>query len=271
MKYKIDHDYHIHSHLSVCSSDPLQTNESILQYAIKSGLKSICLTDHHWDEKVEKINEGWASGFYQKQDYAYICQAKPLPQSENVTFLFGCEAEMDMNNKIGISKERLDAFDFIIIPTTHLHMNKFSVSEADYQNPERLAKLWIERIDALLDMDLPFYKIGLAHPVCILMNNASEEAYLSTIELINKDEMRRIWKKAAIKGLGIEINAEDVYRIIKYKAVCDVFRMAKECGCKFYLGSDAHHPVNFENCIRQFERAIELLNLEESDKFYIGK
>ena len=31
------------------------------------------------------------------------------------------------------------------------------------------------------------------------------------------------------------------------------FRIAKECGCKFYLGSDAHHPKSFENSKKIFE------------------
>jgi histidinol phosphatase-like PHP family hydrolase len=53
--------------------------------------------------------------------------------------------------------------------------------------------------------------------------------------------------------------------------VLRMFRIAKECGCKFYLGSDAHHPKTFESTDRIFSRAIDLLGLEESDKFVIGK
>ena len=46
MKYKIDHDYHIHSHLSPCSGDPTQTPEAILRYAKDNRLEHICITDH---------------------------------------------------------------------------------------------------------------------------------------------------------------------------------------------------------------------------------
>lgn len=45
------------------------------------------------------------------------------------------------------------------------------------------------------------------------------------------------------------------------------YRIAKDCGCKFYLGSDAHHPDELEIAKKQFERMIDLLKLEESDKF----
>ena len=46
MKYIVDNDLHIHSQLSLCSSDPEQTNERILEYAEENGLKTICLTNH---------------------------------------------------------------------------------------------------------------------------------------------------------------------------------------------------------------------------------
>ena len=48
MKFSYDHDLHIHSKISSCSSDPEQTNEAILAYAKKNGLTTICLTDHYW-------------------------------------------------------------------------------------------------------------------------------------------------------------------------------------------------------------------------------
>ncbi|MBQ8717291.1 MAG: hypothetical protein IJY43_05560 [Clostridia bacterium] len=70
MRYKIDHDFHIHSHISSCSHSPEQTNERILQYAVENGLSQICLTDHFWDESVEG-----ASNWYKKQDYAHIAAA----------------------------------------------------------------------------------------------------------------------------------------------------------------------------------------------------
>ena len=86
MRYKFDHDYHIHSHLSLCSNDPAQSNERILQYAKDNGLGEICLTDHFWDEKIPK-----APDWYKKQDLAHIKQALPLPQDEKVRFLFDKE------------------------------------------------------------------------------------------------------------------------------------------------------------------------------------
>lgn len=36
---------------------------------------------------------------------------------------------MDKNFRLGISEERFDDFDFVIIPTTHLHMMSFTIDE----------------------------------------------------------------------------------------------------------------------------------------------
>ena len=48
----IDHDLHIHTELSSCSRDPEQNAAFLLSYAQRNNLKTICVTDHFWDETV---------------------------------------------------------------------------------------------------------------------------------------------------------------------------------------------------------------------------
>jgi hypothetical protein len=197
MKFKIDHDYHIHSQLSSCSHDPQQTPDRILQYAKENGLSRICLTDHYWDSAVDG-----ASQFYRPQDFDHIAKAMPLPQDEEVEFLFGCETDMDKLMTVGIPAARFDEFDFIIIPTTHLHMTGFTISNEDAESNERRAQLWVERLDALLHKSLPFGKIGLAHLVCGLIKRESREEYLNVLSLIPDAEMERLFTMAAELGCG---------------------------------------------------------------------
>ena len=47
--------------------------------------------------------------------------------------------------------------------------------------------------------------------------------------------------------------------------------IAKEAGCKFYLGSDIHHPRNMPDVMGRFNTVIDILGLTEDDKFIIGK
>ena len=49
-----------------------------------------------------------------------------------------------------------------------------------------------------------------------------------------------------------------------------MLKIAKQCGCKFYLGSDAHNPVAFDKALLRFNGAVDELGLEESDKFNFG-
>lgn len=262
MKYTFDHDFHIHSQLSSCSRDPEQNNERILKYAEDEGLHTIVLADHFWDETVPG-----ASKWYSAQDYPHICQAKPLPQSDKVKFLFGCETEMDKNMTVGCSRERMEELAFIVIPTTHFHMEKFTIAEEHLATPQTRAQVWVDKLDALLSMDLPFHKIGIAHLVCGLIWKGDRAKYLETLDSIAEVDMHRIFAKAASLGVGIEINMS--YPDEERDTVLRPFRIAKEEGCKFYLGSDAHHPAGLDNARKKFERVIDDLELTEEDKFIL--
>ena len=264
MRYIIDHDLHIHTGLSYCSGDKEQNPQRILEYAKKDDLKTICVTDHYWEKSVPCFS---GEGFYRGQDFDRISGVCPLPKEEGIRFLFGCETDLDKNLNIGITEDRFWQFDFIIVPTTHLHMHTPDQNNTD---PEYRAKLWIERFDAVLNMNLPFKKTGIAHLACHLINNSSRENYLKSLDKIPSEEMRRLFTKASDLGAGIEINQSDMdFNDNEADTVLRMFKIAKESGCKFYLGSDAHHPDWFDKTKETFERAIDLLDLKETDKFNI--
>lgn len=266
MKYQLDHDLHIHSVISNCSGDSEQTAENILRYAKAHGLKQICLTDHFWDESVPGASR-WYREYHKFTD---LIRALPLPQDEGVEFLFGCETDMDKNGVIGISPERYGNFDFIIVPTTHLHMRGFTIDEADIGNADRLARLWVQRFDTLLTAELPFGKVGLAHPctACIAPEN---KLYLEVLKRIPESDIGRLFEKAAALGIGIELNGSDcAFDEADAITVMRPLYIAKECGCKFYYGSDAHKGREFA-VISHFDRVAELLGLTEDDKFVIKR
>ena len=266
MRFKIDHDYHIHTHLSICSDDKGQTPDAILQIAKKRNLKKICVTDHFWEDTVpcNTLVNFW----YEAQNFNHIAQSLPIPKDPDVEFLFGCEADMDSDDNIGISKERLDDFGFIIVATTHFH-HMDSTRWQDKSNQD-LARRWVERFDALLNADLPFSKVGAAHLACSLINGKSREDYLDTLNSIPQEELDRVFSKAKERVIGIELNFSDMsYKDSEADMVLRMFRTAKNCGCKFYLGSDSHERNAFDGVDAVFERAITDLSLEESDKFEI--
>ena len=263
MKYVIDHDYHIHSYLSSCSRHPEQTKGNILKYAKNHGFSSICMTDHFWDSAVEG-----ASRWYSVQNFEHISESLPLPVDDEVKFLFGCECDMNKEMTLGLARENFNKFDFVVIPTTHLHMNGFTV-EGTEGSSER-AELWVRRLDRLLSMDIPFEKVGIAHLACTLIDVRSLGDLFKTLSYIETSDMHDLFSIAANKGAGIELNLSDMKNAIKHpEEILKMFRIAKDAGCKFYLGSDAHLPDEFANVQRTFEYAVEALGLTEDDKFRI--
>lgn len=266
MKFQVDHDLHIHSNLSSCASGENQTPERILRYAEENGFRTICLTNHYWDETID-CSHYW----YQPQNFAHISRANPLPQSENVRFLFGCETELRHDLVLGIPKERFDDFDFIIIPTTHLSFYDFTITEKDNEGFKARADAWVRRLDGVLSMDLPFHKVGIPHLTCGLISPKREQ-YLEVVKEIPENEMYRLFKQAAKVGVGIEINSHDVHLDEKEADIALLpYRIAKECGCKFYCGSDAHVEAHFADAKEILEQAVHALALTEDDKFRLPK
>ncbi len=263
MRYVVDHDYHIHSLLSPCSNDSEQTNERILQYAKENGFRQICLADHHWDEAVPDP-EVWASQGYEK-----ISRAIPLPQADNISFLFGCEADMKYDYTIGLAPEHYNRFDFVIIAITHLHFTGFAITEELSKTVKGRVETWINKFEALLSMNLPFHKMGIAHLASGLIGQNKEQTFEILREIPEK-KLMDLFTKAAALGLGIELNACDMtFSDKQADAVLRIFDCAKKAGCKFYLGSDAHHPKDFVDAKRLFERAVDCLYLTEEDKYHI--
>lgn len=268
MRYQIDNDLHVHTHLSVCSQDEGQTPAAILQHEKARGIKRICIADHYWDAAVPcdtKVN--W---WYEKQNYDHIAQSLPLPQDPEVEYLFGCEGDVDSRNRVGVPPQRFADFDFIVISTTHFH--HMTGPAWENRTPQSDAAQWVQRLEAVLNADLPFPKVGIAHLACTLMSGGTRADYLATLDAIPTAEMERLFTKAAQLGVGIEINAGDfLFSEEEADCVLRMFRIAKACGCKFYLGSDAHERQSFPVVNGLFERAIDLLDLQESDKFIPAK
>ncbi|MBQ4323899.1 MAG: PHP domain-containing protein [Clostridia bacterium] len=267
MRFVIDHDYHLHSNLSPCAQDPLQTPENMLKWAERNGLKEICLTDHFWDEDVKPLN-GYLSGTYRNNGYAQNSKAFPLPQSEKTAFHFGCEGEMDFAFRIGITPARMKDMAFVIIPTTHMHMRRMTVPEGI--TLEQRAVLFTHRFNALLNSPiLPAGRTGIAHLVCSLIAPEHWEDHLRVLEMVPDSVLYHQFRRAKERNFGVELNIEmKKYSSEELQTVLRPFLIAKECGCKFYLGSDAHTYAELDRAMENFDRMVGALDLSEDQKYH---
>lgn len=263
MEFKYDHDLHIHSRLSPCSGDENQTPARILEYAVENGLSTVAVTDHFWDSEIEGVSD-----WYKPLNIECLSKSLPLPKADGVRFLFGCETDMDINGRIGLKKENFSLFDFVIVSTTHFHMEGFTVPK-NMTMTERKER-YVRRFYQLLESDLPFSKLGLAHLTCNLINHASQKAHIETVDMVPDSEFYNIFRGIAAAGLGVELNLYTAwYTDDELSRVMRPYRIAKDCGCKFYFGSDSHHNTNLLNAPSKISGILAALPLEETDKFKI--
>ncbi|MBR2042850.1 MAG: hypothetical protein IJ946_00765 [Clostridia bacterium] len=262
MKYVIDHDYHIHSYLTPCAGHPPEQNcENILAYGKRMGMKDLVITDHFWDaQNVVTTEKNW----FRRYGYSYIKEILPFPTDEECTFHLGCEADMDLNFNLGVSEKLYDKLEFIIVATSHLHAPGWTVTEEKQTVAER-AELYMKRNFKLLDSNMPFHKVGLAHFTCSLIAANCEGSNIDILNHITDKEFKVFFSRVAKVGMGVELNM--TVEEANTEEILRPYRIAKECGCKFYLGSDAHSLGEFDDVGERFVTVINALSLTEADKF----
>lgn len=246
----ITHDYHFHSTLSACCSDTHMLPSAALDNAVRCGYDSLCLTDHLWDSDV-----AGASEWYAPQNLEHVRSVLPLPRHENVRFYHGCETEYCGNAKLGLAREHFDVFDFVVIPTTHMHMTGF-VRPEHVVSESQMAELYVERLEQLLRLDVPWEKIGIAH--------------LTTTRQLDEKRMMRVFDTIARRGTGIELNASSLKKWADHpEAWLRVFHMAKKAGCLFYSASDAHTVDNLHLVQDVLPGVTDALGLGSGDRYRI--
>ena len=260
MKFVIDHDYHLHTNLSSCCHEEEQTPERLLRYGEENGLKDLCLTNHFWDDEV-CVPTKW----YAPQNFSHISSALPLPQSEAVRFHFGCEGDMNQDFVVGIGPEVRKHLELFVVPFTHMHMSEFVPKETPV---EERAVLYVHRMNALMNADLPDGKTGIAHMTTPLIARAQWTDHIRLLEMIPDDVFRYAFVRAANRNFGVELNMDlSKYTPEEMQAVLRPYFIAKECGCKFYLGSDAHGKGALDGAVKRFSDMISALGLQEEHKF----
>lgn len=228
----IRQDLHIHTRLSLCSGDPLQTPANIVGKARELRLDQICLTDHLWDGSVPGASE-----WYGRQDLEHIREslAEMPADTGDVDVFFGCETEYLGGERIGISARTAAELDFILVPISHFHMKGY-VRPEGVETPAEIADLWFSRYRELMELDLPWRKIGLAHVTCVCVEGLQRDFLEIALEM----PVRELFEKTAERGIAVEINGSSLYAGEAAVLNLELYRMMKECGCLFTLGSDSH-------------------------------
>ena len=98
--------------------------------------------------------------------------------------------------------------------------------------------------------------VSVAHP---FQPVGSEKQRMDMVKLISDETYGELFTMAATRGIGLEINTAT-----NNDEDARMFGIAKECGCKFTLGSDAHSRSGLASITRT-EALTERLGLTEYD------
>ena len=255
MRYIVDHDLHNHSLVSPCSRDSRQSKEAIFAYAMTNNYRLVGVSDHLWPDTREHI---WTS-------------LQDLPSAENCCMLAGAEVDMDMNGELLLHPEEYEKVDYFILALTHLHLLGCVTDPAKAPlSLQDTADYLKERLNKAFVMDLPFERVGLAHFTTIPVPKG--HTISQCLALFSDDEFKSIFSTVAKLGMGVELNFDPQnYDEVTLEQVLRPYRIAKEMGCKFYFGGDAHHPETFCHNRRKFEQIVDLLELTEDHKWEFVK
>ena len=256
----IKHDFHLHTNLSLCAAREVTAADYVAN-ARKLGLTKLGFSDHFWDASIEGANK-----FYQPQNFEHILQLKPELEKlrcDDIQFFFGCETEYDpYHHGAAITEETAENLDFLLVPNSHTHM----MMPKEYYEPHRKhADFMLNATYEILNSPVSRYITAIAHPFeavrCPYPNSL-------LIDLITDDEYKRVFDLMAQKDVAFEINVCSTHRVaqeeIDTMSQLRMFRLAKECGCRFIFGSDSHsekgHSI-YENA----SYIATLLDLKDED------
>jgi len=262
MTFSLDQDLHIHSTLSTCCDDNNMTTETIANFAVVHGYREVCIADHVWSTAV-----AGAIDWYRSQDIAHISLNKPLPAIPGLSFYFGCETEYLGGNSLSITRNEFDLFDFVIIPVNHMHMTDF-VRPGGIENAEDMATLVLTRLRELLQLSLPWEKIGIAHLSADTMYD--EGSIADVLDAMDSKILIEIFSKLARLGAGVELNAGAFKEWeSRRESFVRVYDIAAKAGCRFYLASDAHFQENLGGIQKHLLDVVKTLGLSEDQKYHI--
>jgi histidinol phosphatase-like PHP family hydrolase len=247
----VDRDWHIHTKLSKCARLEA-TVHSYLEAARSQGLKSVGFSNHCWAENIPGASE-----FYRGQGVEHVLSIKKELAEEKDSYLqifVGCETEFLGGKILGLDKEHAKLFDFIWIPANHFHQKGFVVPEnLGSGGPREVAELLYRRFLEAVELD---FGTGIVHPLIPLGFKEQEEAIL---KCFTNWMYENCFRAASQAGIAIEINADTACNqtVPDAQGFSCLYTMmhtiARECGCKFFFGSDAHQP----DLIRNYKRMAE--------------
>ena len=259
---KITHDMHLHTGLSLCAS-PDTRFEDFIEPALAMGLEKIGISNHFWDENVTPFSE---DGYFTIQNFKYLeREADAIRKEKRIKVSFGCEAEYDYKRgDVAMTEETAEKFDHILVAHSHTHL--IMPPELKYDIPRHM-EFMMKSYSDIIKGRISKYITAIAHPFDAICT--SQEKIWAMYRTVKSDDFRALFDETAKRGIAYELNVTGHHPVshdeLEGSPMVYVARLAKECGCKFTFGSDAHAVGEFPYFNDNALVLAEVLSLTDDD------
>lgn len=235
------YDLHIHTNLSLCSNDPEQTVEAAVKFAHEHGIPTIGIANHVWDCEIPA-----GSDFYAGQPFSHIMKVRQqIPEElHGVRVLIGAETEFASGHAM-LAKQYRDQLDYVLVPHSHIHMVGL-VLPTDCTTPALKAQYLADSFCDLVSQDVA---TAVAHPFGPV--GQTIEGVRDILSCLQDEDYAACFALAKKHNTAVELNGSTFARewgkpefMYEHERV---FSIARDCGCTFTLGSDAHHPAELDD------------------------
>ena len=258
---RINHDFHIHTNLSLCAAETV-TAEHYINKAKELGLNKIGFANHMWDENIQPF----LNRSYKIQTVPYNLELRDELKTldkQGIKVYFGAEAEFHPIYGVALTEENAEKFDYIIVPNSHTHM---TMDKSLYKPYEKHAEFMVEAYEKIIGSAVSRHILAMAHPFDAVCCPYDRQILY---KIISDDTYKRLFSATAEKGIAVEINTSCFCGITKDNfeqfGAIRMFRIAREMGCRFTFGSDSHSESGHDDYLHIAGTLIEGLSIKEDD------
>ncbi len=264
-------DLHVHTNRSACAPRTTEV-ASYLPCCAEEGIRVVGISNHVYaDEFMAPL------GFPQYDHVTHLSSLREdlraAEAASGIRFLLGCEIEnISSVGHPNLLPEESVGFDYVLVAASHILNQRHMYDGYDIDTADGLRALTVERFLAACDLSYPV-PMAICHPLYPICSPFQAEI----LDGISDGCLNECFSKAAERGIAMEIHA-CLYRQdtpLNDEGLSEhylrLLAAAKSCGCKFYMGSDAHAPAAFVGVHDKLRRAAEIVGIGDSDLWEVAR
>jgi len=231
------HDLHIHTSLSSCARSNSEP-EDYFRAIPERKLSIAGFSNHLWDSAIPG-----ADGWYRPQNIEHLLPLKKQLAETSLpgtVLLFGCETEYTGGGCASLHPDHAGVFDYVLISAHHFH--KPLVRPPGITGGEKLTALFVSRFLEVCEFGFAW---GIVHPFMPFGFPGREKEIIRNLP---DRLLEECFTAASERKKFVELNLSVICKLAAADALEDykrVMQIARQCSCRFYMGSDAHGMCHF--------------------------